>query len=68
MADVIDTANDQADYFLQIALSRHPRPITGMVSAEFCADCDEAIPVPRQKSVDGCQTCLDCQELRERGR
>ncbi|WP_412071129.1 TraR/DksA C4-type zinc finger protein [Pseudomonas fluorescens] len=39
-----------------------------MVSAEFCADCDEAIPVLRQKSVDGCQTCLDCQELRERGR
>nr|WP_315448427.1 TraR/DksA C4-type zinc finger protein [uncultured Pseudomonas sp.] len=68
MADVIDTANEQADYFLQIALSRHPRPVTGKASAKFCADCDEAIPERRQRSIEGCETCVYCQELRERGR
>ncbi|POA50756.1 MULTISPECIES: TraR/DksA C4-type zinc finger protein [unclassified Pseudomonas] len=65
MADVIDIANDQADYFLQVALERRQRQTTGAASAEFCEDCDEPIPLLRQQKVLGCQTCVSCQELRE---
>lgn len=67
MADAADMANDQAEYFLQLSLLRHARG-AGKPSAQYCADCDDAIPLVRQRSVAGCQTCVDCQELRERRR
>ncbi|WP_430445509.1 MAG: TraR/DksA C4-type zinc finger protein [Pseudomonas piscis] len=68
MADVIDIANDQADYFLRVALERRQRQTTGAVSAEFCEDCDEPIPLLRRQAAPGCQTCVPCKELRERRR
>lgn len=67
MSDIIDAANDQAEYFLQVALDRRQRP-TCAVSAQFCDDCDESIPLLRQQTVQGCATCVSCQELRERRR
>ncbi|MNN83862.1 hypothetical protein D3C81_2009540 [compost metagenome] len=67
MADVIDVANDQADYHLQVALQRRARAVT-KPSAQFCEDCDEPIPMVRQQLVQGCDTCVSCQELRERRR
>ncbi len=67
MADAADLANDQADYFLQMSLQRHLRP-SAKPSAQICEDCDEPIPVLRQQSVAGCETCVSCQELRERRR
>ena len=68
MADVIDVANDQADYFLQVALERRQRASSGAVSAQFCVDCDDPIPLLRQQTITGCQTCVGCQGLRERRR
>ncbi len=68
MADVIDIANDQADYFLQVALERRQRSSTGAVSAQFCEDCDDPIPLLRQQTIQGCATCVSCQGLRERRR
>lgn len=67
MTDIIDMANDQAEYFLQVALDRRQRP-TSSVSAQFCEDCDEPIPLLRQKTIQGCATCVSCQGLRERRR
>lgn len=67
MADAADLANDQADYFLQMSLQRQLRP-NAKPSAQICEDCDEPIPVARQLSVTGCETCISCQELRERRR
>lgn len=67
MVDVIDVANDQADYHLQVALQRHVRSVN-KPSAQFCEDCDEPIPEARQLLVAGCETCISCQELRERRR
>ncbi|AZC35894.1 TraR/DksA family transcriptional regulator [Pseudomonas chlororaphis] len=67
MADAIDLANDQAEYFLQVSLQRHTLKAT-KPSLPFCDDCDEPIPVARQQSVAGCETCVSCQELRERRR
>lgn len=65
MADEIDRANDQAQYLLDVALLRMRRVPSSRVSAQFCADCDEPIPLRRQQSIEGCQTCVDCQGFRE---
>ncbi|MDD2056308.1 TraR/DksA C4-type zinc finger protein [Pseudomonas sp. GD03860] len=65
MADIADLANDQADYFLQMSLQRQLRA-SAKPSAQFCEDCDEPIPALRQQLVAGCETCVSCQELRER--
>ncbi|MFO3723965.1 TraR/DksA C4-type zinc finger protein [Pseudomonas sp. HLMP] len=67
MADAVDMANDQAEYFLQAAL-RHQAGKQAGPSAQFCEDCDEPIPLLRQQAVAGCETCVSCQELRERCR
>ncbi|MEE1922887.1 TraR/DksA C4-type zinc finger protein [Pseudomonas sp. 148P] len=66
-ADPIDQAAEQSERFLQAALQRHVnRPVKP--SAQFCEDCDEAIPLARQEAAPGCDTCIDCQDLRERRR
>lgn len=67
MADIADLANEQADYFLQMSLQRQQR-VVSKPSAQFCDDCDVPIPLLRQQSVAGCETCVSCQELRERRR
>ncbi|MDH1530186.1 TraR/DksA C4-type zinc finger protein [Pseudomonas mosselii] len=67
MADAVDFANDHAEYFLQLSLQRLAR-LPDKPSAEVCVDCDEPIPAARQQSVAGCETCVDCQALRERRR
>ncbi|MCG8292264.1 TraR/DksA C4-type zinc finger protein [Pseudomonas entomophila] len=67
MADAVDFANDEAEYFLQLSLQRLAR-LPDKPSAEICVDCDEPIPAARQLSVVGCETCVDCQDLRERRR
>lgn len=67
MTDIIDIANDQAEYFLQVALDRRQRP-TSAVSVQVCEDCDEPIPLLRQQTIQGCATCVSCQGLRERRR
>lgn len=67
MADAVDFANDRAEYFLQLSLQRLVRrPVKP--GAQFCHDCAVPIPLARQESVEGCETFVDCQELRERRR
>lgn len=65
MADIADLANDQAEYLLQAALARTLTRAT-RASAEVCEDCDASIPPLRQRTIVGCQTCVGCQQLRER--
>ncbi len=68
MADIVDLANDYAEECLQRALEQRRLVATNAVSAEFCVDCDEPIPVLRQQKAIRCETCIDCQALRERRR
>ena len=63
--DDIDRANDQAQYLLDMALQRARRVASARPSAEFCEDCDDPIPLLRQQTIQGCATCVSCQELRE---
>ncbi|MDR6580748.1 phage/conjugal plasmid C-4 type zinc finger TraR family protein [Pseudomonas extremaustralis] len=64
MADTVDIANEQVERFLQLALNRRQRP-TCPVSAQLCMDCGEPIPLLRQRTIQGCVTCVSCQELWE---
>ncbi len=64
MADVIDRGNEQAEYLLEVALARRAQLPTGP-SATHCEDCDEPIPELRRQKVQGCQTCVECQQVRE---
>lgn len=67
MSDVIDDANEHAEYLLQQALVQHQRRAGSQAaSAEWCEGCGEAIPEARRLAVPGCQCCIDCQQLRER--
>lgn len=36
-------------------------------SAEECIECEKAIPKARQEAVKGCQYCMNCQELADKG-
>jgi phage/conjugal plasmid C-4 type zinc finger TraR family protein len=65
MADVIDVANDQAQYLLDVALQQRVK-LPVRASAKYCYDCGDDIPLLRQQKVVGCQTCVGCQQLRER--
>lgn len=65
MADVIDHANEQAEYFLNVALHR-ARSVSTAVSAFDCDDCGEPIPESRRVAAPGCVACVECQSLRER--
>lgn len=66
MADIIDTANDHADYLLQLSIEQHQRRAAGQAtSAEYCAACGVDIPEARRIAVPGCQLCIDCQQIRE---
>ncbi|WP_024674093.1 TraR/DksA family transcriptional regulator [Pseudomonas syringae] len=68
MADDIDRANEQAQYLLDVALHRHGRSPVYLISAEFCDDCGVPIPELRRAASRGCETCIDCQSLREQRR
>ncbi|MCS4261105.1 TraR/DksA family transcriptional regulator [Pseudomonas protegens] len=66
MADDIDRANDQAQYLLDVAIHRNRVFPSNRVSAQFCEDCGEPIPLLRQQAIEGCETCILCQGWRER--
>lgn len=64
MSDLLDRAQAHEEEMRQDALAAFERRAHGhppRVSAEFCAVCDEAIPVARRITLPGVQTCIDCQ-------
>lgn len=65
MADIIDTAAEIEELQRNAALSAH-RIDHNAVSAEHCAECGEDIPAPRRAAVPGCQTCAECQSVKEK--
>ena len=66
MADFCDLGSDLAEQQLADALARQlSAGALPAVSATWCEDCGEAISLKRRELVPGCQTCVDCQSLRE---
>jgi phage/conjugal plasmid C-4 type zinc finger TraR family protein len=35
-------------------------------SLSHCDECGEEIPLARQRAIQGCKTCIDCQTISER--
>lgn len=72
MVDVIDRANDHAEFLLEQAMQQRQASL-GVARAEpltECLDCGHDIPEERRFAIAGCETCVDCQTVREarRGR
>ncbi|MCY1293241.1 phage/conjugal plasmid C-4 type zinc finger protein, TraR family [compost metagenome] len=67
MADFADMGSERSEQLLAEALARHQRAAQAApaTSALWCEDCGEAIPLLRREKVLGCQTCIDCQHVRE---
>lgn len=65
MADIIDTANDHAQNMLdaQLATAR-AQAVTKGLSRHFCVDCENVIPVERQR-LGGKIRRLSCQQDHE---
>lgn len=66
MADWIDEANELSEELLQKALSKIVK-YEGE-SLKECEECGVDIPEARQKLIPGVRTCVDCQELKEKGK
>ncbi|WP_437881045.1 TraR/DksA family transcriptional regulator [Pseudomonas sp. LRF_L74] len=65
MADLLDLASEREENLRQGALRLRQTTPAYTLSAEFCEDCGGPIPGARRVAVPGCQTCIDCQQLRE---
>lgn len=67
--DLLDSAGELEIINNQNALDVHFRskPMRLIESAKFCIKCDVGIPEARRIASQGCQHCLDCQILAEKG-
>ena len=63
MADEADLAGDRIEIEMERLLAAF-QPATGESLAE-CEACGNDIPEARQKAVDGCRTCIECERVRE---
>lgn len=56
---------DQIDATVEDAVNQARSNIPRGKSAEFCEECDAAIPAARRKAVPGVQLCIKCQSKAE---
>lgn len=56
---------DQIDATVEDAVNQARSNIPSGESAEFCEECDAAIPEARRKAVPGVQLCVTCQSKAE---
>lgn len=66
MADFGDEASELTEAHIEKALAK--RVQYKGVSEEFCLECGEPIPELRRETIKGCKFCVDCQNLKEKGR
>ena len=69
--DAFDIASALEVKQTEMALTNHfaaqPKQ-TRLTSAEECNECGSDIPKARQEAVKGCQFCINCQELADKGK
>lgn len=71
MTDAFDQASNLEVQFTEIALANQlavGRQRLQRVSAIDCIECGNSIPEKRRHAVSGCQFCIHCQELAEKGK
>lgn len=69
--DVLDSACALEAKQTEMALANHfaNQPKQRQVdSAEECNECGADIPKARQEAVKGCQFCINCQALADKGK
>lgn len=69
MSDDVDRAQEREEEMRSDAIAEQRRHghDASRVSAEFCALCEDAIPLARRLTLPGVQTCVFCQEDIEKG-
>ena len=72
MTDICDRAAEREETFRDDALAARKRCTAAArrpveCTARHCRVCDEAIPEARRRAIPGAETCVDCQEMLERG-
>ncbi|XXF10184.1 TraR/DksA C4-type zinc finger protein [Pseudomonas sp. D2-3] len=67
MADALDLASEREEHLRAGAILAHRKAVAPAytISAEHCESCGIEIPPARRLAVPGCQTCVDCQAIRE---
>ncbi|MFT7680631.1 MAG: phage/conjugal plasmid C-4 type zinc finger TraR family protein [Moritella dasanensis] len=68
--DAFDRASEIEAKLTDIALANHfakQTPVSS-VSASECLECGDVIPAARQAAVQGCQYCITCQTLADKGK
>lgn len=56
---------DQIDASIEDAVKQARSSIQAGKSAEFCKECDSAIPEARRVAIPGVQFCVNCQSVLE---
>lgn len=64
MSDIIDVANDIAEYTLAISLQNRVKPLPTLNT--LCEDCDTEIGTARKAAVPHATKCVECQGIHER--
>lgn len=68
MTDELDRVSDLEIAHRERALNAHLTRVTeAPVSAGYCNDCGDEIAPARLAAMPDAVTCIDCQQLRERG-
>ncbi|MGF1688349.1 TraR/DksA C4-type zinc finger protein [Photobacterium japonica] len=70
MTDVIDQGCRFEAQFTEMALAnQRARTMQNQAreSALMCEECGDPIPQLRREKVPGCQCCIQCQGMKERG-
>jgi len=68
--DIIDEANERAEYFTAKAIEQAREGLRPRLLREpepECVDCGEEIPAARRKALPGCPRCVSCQQRWEAG-
>ncbi|WP_295894121.1 TraR/DksA C4-type zinc finger protein [uncultured Vibrio sp.] len=70
MPDLFDHASGLETQFTEVALAAQLKAATqntNKVSAEHCLECGEQIPQARREASQGCDYCIECQPLADKG-
>ena len=63
MSDLIDRANDRAQYDLDVSLSKVKLPPANDVAE--CLDCGRSIGSARKRAMPSATRCIECQSAAE---
>lgn len=60
----LEQAKAVEEALVQRALDQRVRYVG--VSAQWCEECGEPIPLARRESIKGCRLCVDCQAIADK--